>query len=77
MGYDKEMSYGRIPPRYGIIMLNASECINSMIDEYRNEGWMELTDGLLHDMTTRISTNQQTYKMEPEDEVVPKVKDIL
>ena len=38
---------------------------------------MESTDGLLHHMTTRISTNPQTYKMEPEDEVVPKVKDIL
>ena len=31
--------------------------VNSMIDEYRNAGWMELTEGMLCHMTTRISTN--------------------
>ena len=33
----------RLPPRYGVVTSNTSECINSMIDDYRSAGWTDLT----------------------------------
>ena len=47
----------RLSPRYGIVTSNTSECINSMIDDYRSEGWTDLLEGSLCKMTERISEN--------------------
>lgn len=66
-----------LPPRYGITTSNSSESVNSMIEDFRNDGWMELVDGLLDHMTNMISEKRQKYKdMDPEN-VVPKVQQIL
>ena len=40
----------RLPPRYGVVTSNTSECINSMIDNYRSEGWTDLLEGVLGDV---------------------------
>ena len=37
----------RLPVWYGVITSNTSECINSMIDDYRSEGWTDLLEGVL------------------------------
>ena len=44
----------RLPPRYGVVTSNTSECINSMIDDYRSEGWTDLLEGLLWKMAEKI-----------------------
>ena len=67
----------RLPPRYGVVTSNTSECINSMIDDYRSEGWTDLLKGTLDKMTERISEKKQLYKMEQGGDVVAKVKQIL
>ena len=42
-----------LPPQHqqplwnGVMTSNMSECINSMIDEYRSEGWTDLLEGIL------------------------------
>ena len=48
-----------------------------MIEEYRNEGWMELLDGIVHHMTKMISANRQKYKDKDPGTVVPKIQQIL
>ena len=40
----------RLPPRYGVVTSNTSECFNSMIDDYRSEGGTDLLEGTLHRM---------------------------
>ena len=37
----------RLPPRYSVVTSNTSECINSMIDDYRSEGWTDFLEGVL------------------------------
>ena len=32
----------QLPPWYVVVTSNTSECINSMIDDCRSEGWTEL-----------------------------------
>ena len=46
-----------LPPRFGITTSNSSEFVNRMIDAYRNEGYMELIEGLLDHITQMISRN--------------------
>ena len=67
----------RLPPRYGMVMSNTSECINSMIDYYRNEGWTDLLEGVLWKMAEKISENRQWYQMVDGNDVVNKVKQVL
>ena len=67
----------RLPSRYGVVTSNTSECINSMIEDYRSEGWTEMVKGMLCHMTQRISNERQTNKAKRQDEIVPKVKAIL
>ena len=66
-----------LPPRFGITTSNTSECVNSMINAYRSEGWMELLEALLHHMTHMISENRQKYKDKNPEDVVPKIQQIL
>ena len=56
---------------------NTSECINSMIDDYRSEGWTHLLEGILQKMVEKISENMQLYKLVDSDDVVNKVKQVL
>ena len=51
----------RLPPRYGVVTSNTSECINSMIDDYRSEGWTDLLEGVLWKMAEKISEDRQWY----------------
>ena len=67
----------RLPPRYGMVTSNTSECINSMIGEYRSEGWTDLLEGTLHKITGRISEKRQLHKMEQGGDMVAKVKLVL
>ena len=46
-----------LPQIFGIQTSNTSELINSMIDDYHSEGWMELVEGILHHVTQVISHN--------------------
>ena len=53
MGHNKETPQPqRLPAQYGIVTLNVSKCINSMIEEYRSESRTELLEGTFHHMTT-------------------------
>ena len=67
----------RLPPRYGVVTSNTSECINSMIDDCRSEGWTDLLEGVLWKMAEKISENRQWYQIVDEDDVVSKVKQVL
>ena len=67
----------RLPPRYGMVTSNTSECINSIIDKYRSEGWTGLLEGTLCKMTEKISENRQLYKTIQGGDVVTKVKQTL
>ena len=37
----------QLPPQYGVVTSNTSECINSIIDDYKNDGWTDLLEGIL------------------------------
>ena len=67
----------QLPPRYGVVTSNTSECINSMIDDYRSEGWTDLLEGVLQKMAEKISENRQHYRMVDGNDVVTKVKQVL
>ena len=66
-----------LPPQYGVVTSNMSECINSMIDDYRSEWWTDLLEGILQKMAEKISENRQLYKMVDSDNVVNKVTQVL
>ena len=57
----------RLPAQYRIVTLNVSECMNSMIEEYRSE----------NHKTQRISDKRQECIRERGNKMVPKVKAIL
>ena len=67
----------RLPPRYGVVTSSTSECINSMIEDYRSEGWTDLLEGVLQNMAEKISENRQWYRMVDGNDVVNKVKQVL
>ena len=71
-----EVPTGSKPPRYGVVTSNTSECINSMIDDYRSEGWTDLLEGVLWKKAEKISENRQQYRIVDEDDVVSKVKQV-
>ena len=66
-----------MPAQYGIVTLNMTECINSMIEELWSEVWMVLLEGTLHHMTQRICDKRQDCILKGGDDIVPKVKAIL
>ena len=47
-----------LSPQYGVFTSNMSECINSMIDDYRSEGWTDLLEGILRRMAEKICENR-------------------
>ena len=54
----------KLLPQYGMVTSNTSECINSMIDDYRSDGCTDLLEGILQKMMEKISENrkQQTQQ---------------
>ena len=48
-----------------------------MIDDYRSDGGTDLLEGILQQMTEKISENRQQYKAVDSDHVVNKVKQVL
>ena len=78
MGYDEEVTTNtEIATQVWHVTSNISECINSMIENYRSEGWTDLLVGALHKMTEKISENRQVYNTIQGDNVVTKVKQTL
>ena len=61
-----------ILPWYGMVTPNTSECINSMIDDYRSDVWTDLLEGILQKRMEEISENRQLYKAVDSDDVVKK-----
>ena len=37
----------QLPPRYGMVTSNMSECINSMTNDCRSDGWFDLLEEIL------------------------------
>ena len=60
-----------------MVTSNTSECINSMIDDHRSDGWTDLLEGILCKMMEKISENRQLYKAVDSADVVNKVKQVL
>ena len=67
----------RLPPRYCMVTSNTSECINSMTDDYRSEGWTDLLERVLQKMVEKISENRQQYRTVDGDDVVNNIKQVL
>jgi hypothetical protein len=44
-----------LPPRYGIVMSNTSESLNSMFNEFRQGSWCDTVTGILNKMSDSIS----------------------
>ena len=55
----KYLPEARLPPMYRVVTSNMSESINSIIDDYRSEGWTYLLEGVLQKMAKKISENRQ------------------
>ena len=72
---DKEYS---LPPCYGIVTSNTSECVNNMFAQARTVvGWLEALESIVDVMSTRISTCQTKHiDLEP-GKVVPCLAQIL
>ena len=78
MDYNMEVTTTTgLPPWYGVVTSNTSEFINSMIDDYRSDGWTDLLEGILQKMTEKINENRQLYKAVDSDHVVNKVNQVL
>ena len=67
----------QLPSWSSVVTSNTSDCINSMIDDYRSGGLTDLLEGILQKMTEKTSENRQLYKAEDSDDVVHKEKQIL
>ena len=66
-----------LPPRYGIVTSNTSECVNNMFAQARTVGWQEAVESIVDVMSTRISTCRTKHIDREPGEVVPRVAQIL
>ena len=66
-----------LPPRYGIVTSNTSECVNNMFAQARIVGWLEAVESIVDVMSTRISTCRTKHIDREPGEVVPRVAQIL
>ena len=66
-----------LPPRYGIVTSNTSECVNNMFAAARDVAWLEALDKILDIMSTRIGDCRTKYLKRDDSEVVPRVAQIL
>jgi hypothetical protein len=67
----------QLPPRYGIVTSNTSECVNNMFGEARDLGWLEAVDKLVDIMSTRIFQCRQKHAKKDGTKIVPKVLEKL
>ena len=44
-----------LPPRYDIVASNTSESINNMLENYRDDSWIKLLDGIADFWSTQSS----------------------
>jgi MULE transposase domain/Ulp1 protease family, C-terminal catalytic domain len=63
----------RLPPRYGILTSNTSECVNSMFLEARSLPWLDATEKIIDIMTSKISTNRRKYLTKAPQGIVARV----
>ena len=66
-----------LPPRYGIITSNTSECVNNMFTQARDLPWMGALEKIVDIMSTRIGDCRTKYLKREDAEVVPRVAQIL
>jgi len=71
---DQELN---LPPRYGIVTSNTSECVNNMLGDARPLGWLEAIEKIVDILTTRIHKCRQKYTERDPNEVVPRVAQLL
>ena len=67
----------KLPPRYGIVTSNTSECVNNMFAEARSLGWLEAVDKILDIMSTRVYTCRMKHIDRHPSDVVPHVAQLL
>jgi hypothetical protein len=70
-------SQRNLPPRYGIVTSNTSECVNNMFDDARDVGWLEAIVRIVDIMSTRISHCRMKHADRQASEVVPRVSQIM
>jgi hypothetical protein len=66
-----------LPPRYGIVTSNTSECVNNMFAEARNLCWPDALEKILDIMSSRICASRSKYQQRDDWDVVPQVAQIL
>jgi hypothetical protein len=66
-----------LPPRYGIVTSNTSECVNNMFAEARSMGWQESMNHIVDIMSTRIFQCRTKHVDREPSEVVPRVAQVL
>ena len=66
-----------LPPRYGIVTSNTSECVNNMFTQARDLPWMGALEKIVDIMSTRICDCRTKYLKREDSEVVPRVAQIL
>jgi hypothetical protein len=67
----------QLPPRYGMVTSNTSECVNTMFGDARDLGWLEAVDRLVDIMSTRIFQCRQKHAKKEGTKVVKKVHEEL
>jgi hypothetical protein len=66
-----------IPPCYGIVTSNTSECVNNMFAQAQTLGWLEAIENILDVVSTRISTCRAKHIDWEPGKVAPCVAQIL
>lgn len=67
----------KLPPRFGIVTSNTSECVNSMLADARAVGWLEAIERIVDIMSTRIYNCRTKYVDRDPSDVVSRVAQIL
>jgi len=67
----------KLPPRFGIVTSNTSECVNSMLADAHAVGWLEAIERIVDIMSTRIYNCRTKYvDRDPPSDVVSRVAQI-
>ena len=74
MGADSQRT---LPPRYGIVTSNTSECVNNMFADAQDVGWLEAIERIVDIMSTRISQCRMKHVARETSEVVTSVGQIV
>jgi hypothetical protein len=66
-----------LPARYGIVTSNTSESVKSMFMDARNVGWLRAVDTIIDIMSTRISKLRSKYQGKDDNDIVPRVAQVV